>query len=332
MNDTHPLVSVIIPVYKVEKYLDASVTSVRSQSYSDLEIILVDDCSPDRCGAMCDSYVAEDPRIRVIHKENGGVASARNLGLDLATGAYLIFIDSDDVMPPYAIETMMEHAIAYDADMVCGSHSVIDEQGIPIRAIPSEYETCRRMDTNEALRYYAPEEWGPWNRLMRRHVHASIYFPDYRIHEDEAIKFLLLERCRTVVRLFRTTYLYRSRAGSATSADSGVDRMDMFYSRKENLDYLEQYHPELVDLFLPKVCEDALLNLDRSSRAGHRAENDRIRQILNFANTYHRQIVRCPHTTRSQKLRFLLIRWSDWSKKDCLYLRVYAWLEKLKGR
>ena len=91
-----PKISVIIPVYKVERYLDACVASVTGQTYTNLEIILVDDGSPDRCPAMCDAWAEKDPRIRVIHRKNGGLSAARNSGLDVCTGDYITFVDSDD--------------------------------------------------------------------------------------------------------------------------------------------------------------------------------------------------------------------------------------------
>ena len=102
-----PLISVIVPVYKVEQYLDECVQSIRNQTYTNLEIILVDDGSPDRCPEMCDEYARQDSRIKVIHKPNGGLSSARNAGLDIATGEYVGFVDSDDIVKPNMYETLL---------------------------------------------------------------------------------------------------------------------------------------------------------------------------------------------------------------------------------
>ena len=111
-------ISVIIPVYNAEKYLKRCVDSVRIQTYSNLEIILVDDGSPDQCPAMCDTFAAADDRIKVIHKENGGVAAARNTGLDVATGEYLTFVDSDDYIDSVMYAEMMKQVEAYSCDIV----------------------------------------------------------------------------------------------------------------------------------------------------------------------------------------------------------------------
>lgn len=114
----NPLVSVVIPVYKTEKYVIKSVNSILSQTYKNLEVILVDDGSPDACPVICDELRKTDDRISVIHKENGGLSSARNAGIDKANGEYILFLDSDDTLADYAIEDMTEKAIAQGCDAV----------------------------------------------------------------------------------------------------------------------------------------------------------------------------------------------------------------------
>ena len=111
------LISVIVPIYNVEKYLDRCVDSIINQTYKNLEIILVDDGSPDNCLAICDSWAEKDRRIKVIHKENGGVSSARNSALDIASGDYIGFVDSDDWIEPDMYEILIKNAKKYDADI-----------------------------------------------------------------------------------------------------------------------------------------------------------------------------------------------------------------------
>ena len=118
---TNPLISVIVPVYNVEKYLGKCVDSILAQTYENLEIILVEDGTKDNSGAICDAYAAKDSRIRVIHKENGGLSSARNAGMDIARGEYFGFVDSDDWIEPKMYETLLNLAEKYHADLVCGS-------------------------------------------------------------------------------------------------------------------------------------------------------------------------------------------------------------------
>ena len=119
MNE--PLVSVIVPVYKVEKYLDKCVESIVGQTYKNLEIILVDDGSPDNCPAMCDKWADRDSRIKVIHKQNGGVSSARNAGIDAVQGEFIGFVDSDDWLEPDMYDCLVKNALEYNADISrCG--------------------------------------------------------------------------------------------------------------------------------------------------------------------------------------------------------------------
>lgn len=127
-----PLVSVIVPVYGVERYLDACVEGLVGQTYRNLEILLVDDGSPDRCPAMCDAWTARDERIRVIHKANGGLSDARNVGLAKATGDYIYFVDSDDMVERNLIERAMATMHDYDADLVMFQFDTISEDGKPL--------------------------------------------------------------------------------------------------------------------------------------------------------------------------------------------------------
>ena len=114
------MISVIVPVYKVEPYLHKCLDSILSQTYQNLEIILVDDGSPDRCGAICDEYAQKDPRVKVIHKENGGIATARNAGMRIAAGDYWMFVDSDDWLEADAISNLYQLLAEYNADLAIG--------------------------------------------------------------------------------------------------------------------------------------------------------------------------------------------------------------------
>ena len=138
-----PLISVIVPVYNVEKYLGKCVDSILAQTYENLEIILVEDGTRDGCGAICDAYAAKDPRVRVIHKENGGLSSARNAGMDIARGEYFGFVDSDDWIEPETYETLLNLAEKYNADLVSGSrYDVAEPTGERTLGLHHEKEEC----------------------------------------------------------------------------------------------------------------------------------------------------------------------------------------------
>lgn len=334
MNNIQPLVSIIIPVYKVEKYLPSCIDSVLSQTYSNLEIILVDDGSPDRCGEICDAYAEKDHRIRVIHQENGGVAAARNTAISISQGEYLYFVDSDDLIAADTLEDLVTLAQTHNADMVCAATCSIDEQGAVMRDVKHESSSGTITLTQaEALRYYAATEWAPWNRLIKADIHREILFPHFKICEDEATKFKLIARCHTIVNTDLLKYFYRMRQGSATASDSKVDRMDMFYSRKQNLNYLKEHHPQIVSLFLPNFCDAALFNLDRLLLQDQNQQTQtKITQITASIKENVFAILKTPHYSLSAKLRCALIACSNWKKKSNLYIGFYSLLDRLRKR
>ena len=127
MNNTNPLVSIIVPVYKVERYIHRSIDSLLRQTYNNLEIILVDDGSPDNCPFICDKYAMQDNRIRVIHKSNGGLSDARNAALNVMTGQYVTFVDSDDYIADNMIEKFIETVKLYQCNMVVAGMNIIDK-------------------------------------------------------------------------------------------------------------------------------------------------------------------------------------------------------------
>lgn len=321
-----PLVTIIIPVYKAEHFLNECVDSILAQSYENLEVILVDDGSPDNCGVICDRYADSDKRVRVVHQPNKGVAAARNAGLPLAKGEYLFFVDSDDYLAEGCIEKHISVALMHDADMVCAQSCNVDENGLLINKKTAEQVDPVVMDANSAMRYYATKMWGPWNRLIKKEVHENIRFPQYRIHEDEAIKFLLLERCRKVVEIPDILYMYRQHGSSITATDD-ADRMDMFYSCLKNYQYLEENHKDICRLFLQSLCDSALLNLSLLIR---KKDFDRITEITDFAKQYFLRIMISGGVSVSRKLRFVLVAISNWKKETCLYVRFYSRLETIR--
>ena len=233
------LVSVIIPAYEVEQYLDRCVRSVVSQSYPHLEIILVDDGGTDRCPAMCDAWANKDSRIQVIHKPNGGLSSARNAGLDVATGEFIAFVDSDDYVGPDYIATMIDAAQKNHADFVMCSvfHEDADgnavEQTAPVHRkeyapITDTLRTCSGMD---CMRQRGDENGMDnvvaWNKLYRRQLWDDLRYPLGKLHEDEFITYRILGRVSTAVLLPDRLYHYVEHAGSIMHADYTLRSLDL---------------------------------------------------------------------------------------------------------
>lgn len=241
-------ISVIVPVYKVGPYLRQCVDSILRQTYKSIEIILVDDGSPDDCGAVCDEYARKDSRIRVIHKPNGGLSDARNAGIDLARGEFIGFVDSDDWIDDDMFESMHALAIARRADIsICGKYEVRDGHVIlpPFSPADAQVSVCSRMEALKALTEDIRIDSHAWNKLFRRELFDSIRFPVGKLYEDIYVMHRLFDRAERIVVAWEPKYYYRVRTGSiVTSADylSRIDLCDAFASR---CDFLQESHPEL---------------------------------------------------------------------------------------
>ena len=235
-----PLGSVIIPVYKVEAYLTACVESVLAQTYRNFEIILVDDGSPDNCPQMCDELAARDSRIRVIHKENGGLSSARNTGIDAARGDYLAFLDSDDLWTPLFLERLYRAVEETGADMaVClfrrfrGEIPTELPETVPTVALTQqEAFECLFGVRNENM-VVAP------NKLYRRELFVAVRYPVGQIHEDEAVIHEIIGGTNTVAWVDEAHYLYREAPNSITTAAFSLKRLDEMYAKEQRISYFE---------------------------------------------------------------------------------------------
>lgn len=212
MND---LISVIVPIYRVEALLPRCVDSILSQTHSNLEVILVDDGSPDGCGAICDRYARLDPRVRVIHQENGGLAAARNAGLAVAQGDFLGFVDSDDRIAPDMYETLLRGILAQEADIaVCGRYMEM-ESGRLISMFTLDKPAV--FDAHEAVRRFLLSDGldaAAWDKLYRRSLWGDTRYPLNYVSEDVPVTSRLLADAGRVVHCGRPLYAYLQRSGS----------------------------------------------------------------------------------------------------------------------
>lgn len=208
-GEVYPLISVIVAVYNVERFLPDCVESLRCQTYKNLEIILVDDGSPDRCGELCDQAAQSDSRVRVIHQENGGLSKARNAGLDIATGAYICFVDSDDFLEPDHISTLFRVLLDNSADLaVCVSYSRVPENASYRRPTDSSMSMgssadcpCECLTKREAVER-ALTSGVPvmaYGKLYRAELLSGIRFPEGKLYEDLSVMFDILLRTGRIV-------------------------------------------------------------------------------------------------------------------------------------
>ncbi len=209
------LITVIIPVYKVENYINKCIDSVLDQSYERLEIILVDDGSPDNCGRICDEYAKKDDRIRVIHKENGGLSSARNAALDVMKGQWVMCVDSDDYVHRDIVKRLYEAAIRNNADIsVCshyqekGDSLSVTERLSDNEQVYGNLEALRKLVEDDEIKNYA------WGKLYRAELFDGVRYPDGRNYEDIATTYYLFDRAKKVVKIPYYLYYYLIRDDS----------------------------------------------------------------------------------------------------------------------
>ena len=254
------MISIIIPIYKVEKYLPECLNSVVHQTYHNLEIILVDDASPDGCGEICDRYAARDKRIKVIHKKkNEGQAAARNMGMELASGEYIFFADSDDWLAEDALEKLYDGLKRHQADCCVGaSVTMLEDKNGEMHAHYGKPREIRSVTAVEAMQQVLLSGSAAWNRLYKREMLEGLRFPQGRINEDEPFMLYLYERMERIVFMNCVTYFYRKRKDSTTTSDFSVKKIDCVYNSRENLEFVTKKVPELIPAAEYKYCKTLL--------------------------------------------------------------------------
>lgn len=207
------LISVIVPVYKVEKYLDECVASIVGQTHKNLEIILVDDGSPDNCPAMCDEWAKKDERIRVIHKQNGGVSSARNEGLKQANGEFICFVDSDDYILPNYCELMLEALYKNNVDVVVCDLYYRGKKEYNIKK-DKFFDLSNNAEFIDIYKNY--QFLPPWNKMLKRALIHTGFPVGIRYGEDEIFNLNYFKNAKTAVAISEALYMYRDNVESVT--------------------------------------------------------------------------------------------------------------------
>ena len=195
------MISVIVPVYKVEKFLPFCVQSILAQTCSDWELILVDDGSPDRCGEICEQFARQDGRIRALHKENGGLADARNAGTAVAQGEYITYIDSDDWVAPQLLERLLEQAKITGADVVVCDMAKTDSEEMTFENTNAGPKSFTGPQAMEAMLYQTGFDTSACGKLFRAELCQKNLFPKGRLYEDLFTIYKMLFAAQTVVYL-----------------------------------------------------------------------------------------------------------------------------------
>ncbi len=269
-------ITVIIPVYKAEKYLARSVESVLTQTYKNLEVILVDDGSPDGSGALCEDYAERDSRVRVLHRENGGAAAARNAGLDAATGDYIAFVDADDHVAPDMLEKLYAALTDAGADMSLCGVTYVDGEDKPLMDLPPMAAEVIGPKAFYERMEFAPEAWRyivPWNRLHRRALFDNIRFREGRICEDEILSTEQTILCKTIAVIPDVLYYDVRREASVMTSPVSLKNLAAVEAFTERYDfYRAQGWPDLAKSALRRAYISLWTVLDKVDVPAGRAE------------------------------------------------------------
>lgn len=319
------LISVIVPIYKVEKYLRKCIESILSQTYTNLEIILVDDGSPDKCGEICDEYEKKDSRIKVIHKKNGGLSDARNAGLDIMAGNYVAFVDSDDWIEPQMYEHLLAKLHYFHADISIGGVSCdLDDNGIINTEKIVSYDSAPFSEGNvETMHRFFTTSWAAWDKLYKADLFRDIRYPVGEINEDEAIVLQLLSKCSRVCYSGEIFYHYMKRpgSGSITVSDFSVKKLDWQKHCADNLKFIQENDPELEADAAARYRSSLLWSLTEIALSGGDFSKQ-IKMLRSALKKNYHLFQSAPFSYPQDKIRLeLLTRFPFWVYKTFIRLK-----------
>lgn len=253
MNNLKGLISIIVPIYKVEDYLDRCVQSILNQTYKNFELILVDDGSPDRCPELCDKWANKDERIKVIHKENGGLSDARNAGMGIASGEFIVFVDSDDWVSVSYLECMMKAMKETGCDIIECEIVRTEARGVSEDTTVIAAGKAVVFQAEDALKHLIEDDCFHqyvWNKLYKRSVIQDILFEKGKTNEDEFWTYQIFGNAATVGKIDITLYYYFQRDTSIMGAKYSLKRLDALEAKLQRQKYVEDKYPKLKEISL----------------------------------------------------------------------------------
>lgn len=299
-------ISIIVPVYNVEKYLKKCVDSILNQTFRDFELILVDDGSPDNSGAICDQYAKEDTRVRVIHKENGGLSSARNAGIEDAKGKYLGFVDSDDYIAEDMYELLYNNIIKEDVDLsICGVFDVY--KGERPKVLPDFRKVCTKVETMKLILDANIISVHAVNKLYKRTLFNSVRYPLGTITEDAAVILDIVDQCEKIVVDSTQKYFYYHREDSISSKNFSTKNLQTIEVWNENERWILTNVPGLYTEVHTRVCWANFIVLDKIVNANAESIVPETKKIVRYLRTNYIFIMKNSVITRNRKIAMTLL-------------------------
>lgn len=303
-----PKISIIVPVYKVELYLRQCIDSIITQTYKNLEIILVDDGSPDDCGAICNEYAEHDNRIIVIHKENGGLSDARNAGLDIAKGNYIGFVDSDDWIEPDMYESLYNNLVDNDADIACCGYyeSYVNENIFHVL-----FEETILLSKEQAMKesfFYKRVSVCAWDKLYKKDIFMNIRYPFGKIHEDEFVILDIFSQADKVIVSTVPKYYYRQRNGSIIQQPYTAKKLHVIEAFEHKLQIAEKSFAGIADLSRCQLLRVNNLILSKIIMCKNYRQMPEYKTILSTLRKNFSYIMRSDLFTKNEKIKAVALQ------------------------
>lgn len=307
-NMMEPEISIIVPVYNVQAYLERCVASILKQTFSNFELILVDDGSTDNSGTICDRLANEDSRIMTIHKMNGGLSDARNVGIEHARGKYIGFVDSDDYIEPVMYQFLYENIIAYNTDMsCCGVYNQYLESKTP------QYKDNINILCNniEAFGYQLEGKILPGticNKLIKTKLISKLRFPIGKVYEDAFFTIDLMQSIKTVFISTKPLYNYMHRKSSITTTPYRKRDLDVIQAYENTLNVVSEKFPEIIKQALFRLYWSYFIVLDRMLLTKDYKKVEDYKRIVRYLKKNLSNILNSPYFTRSRKLSAIALK------------------------
>lgn len=307
MRDSGILVSIIIPVYNVEKYLNKSIQSAVEQTYKKIEIILVNDGSKDSSGEICDRWQRHDQRIKVIHKENGGLSSARNAALDLCKGDFVYFLDSDDYIEENTIEIMLQDAYDTGAQIVEAPFVHIYDNKIICR---SNLKKMIIMSTVDAIRYDLSGEGGAvssCSKLFDARIFSEYRFAEGKLNEDHFAIVDLLSKAQIIAIEPKALYYYTHRKSSITTEKFSINSLDDIEAAQKNHETICRLYPQAIDVAEFRIDLSTLRVIDKIMLSDTFENEELLDKLINKVKKNRNRILKSRYFTLRRKFAFFIL-------------------------
>ena len=301
-----PLISIIVPVYKVEKYLKRCIDSICAQTYQNIEIILVDDGSPDNCGLICDEYARKDDRVVVIHKENGGLSDARNAGIDRAKGDFIGFVDSDDYIQKDMYEYLIGLIVDYDADIATCTVCECYEGQLPVLQKSTFIRVVNRVDV---MRMALESQITMFvvDKLYSKKLFESVKFKQGKIYEDAFVSIDLLEQVKKAVISDEQKYYYTKRSDSISNCLFNENTHDIVEAHDYNYYKVTQIEPSLEKAAMVRRCWARFVVLDKMILSKEPLSSQKGTEYIRFLREHRKEIMQSKMLSKGRKLSFLVL-------------------------